>query len=105
MHCVVSVFDHELQLYASSLDSAASARWLVAVAASYGPAKELGRRVRELRQEHGWSQMELAELATMHFTYVASVERGERNLSLRSLLRIAAALGVDPGHLVAGLTP
>jgi transcriptional regulator with XRE-family HTH domain len=47
--------------------------------------------------------MALAEIVGLHFSFVSEVERGERNLSLSSLLRLADALGVDPGKLVAGL--
>lgn len=39
----------------------------------------------------------------MHFTYVGSVERGERNISLVNIVRLAAALSVDPGELLRGL--
>ena len=64
---------------------------------------ELGRRVRSQRQEMGLSQMALAERIGLHFTFVSEVERGERNLSLSSLLRLAEGLQVDPANLVAGL--
>lgn len=37
-----------------------------------------------------------------HFTYVSSVEQGERNISLENIVRLAAALEVDPGTLVPG---
>lgn len=47
--------------------------------------------------------MALADLVGLHFSFVSEVERGEPNLSLSSLLRLAEALGVDPGKLVAGL--
>jgi transcriptional regulator with XRE-family HTH domain len=39
----------------------------------------------------------------MHFTYVASIERGERNLGLRNIVKLARALGMDPGELTKGL--
>ena len=63
----------------------------------------LGERARARRKELGLSQMALAERIGLHFTFVSSVERGERNLSLRSLLVLADGLEVDPGDLVAGL--
>lgn len=65
---------------------------------------ELGERVRVRRLELGLSQMELAEKIGLHFTFVSSVERGERNLSLRSLLRLADGLSVNPAALVDGLS-
>jgi len=49
--------------------------------------------------------MALAEVAGMHFTYISSVEQGERNVSLENVVRLAAALGLDPGDLVRGLSP
>ena len=49
--------------------------------------------------------MALAEAAGMHFTYISSVEQGERNVSLENIVRLAAALGLDPGDLVRGLAP
>lgn len=63
----------------------------------------LGARARALRVERGLSQMALADRVGMHFTFVAEVERGERNLSLASLLRIAEGLDVNPAVLVDGL--
>lgn len=72
--------------------------------ASLSPAtRSFGERVRERRAELGLSQERLAEVAALHWTYVGQVERGERNLSLRNILRLAAALGVDAGLLVGGL--
>lgn len=70
------------------------------------PAASLfGERLRAHRLSLGWSQMRLAEEAGLHFTYVSSVERGERNISLLNILRLAAALGIDPAVLVTGLAP
>ncbi|MDP2682061.1 MAG: helix-turn-helix transcriptional regulator [Deltaproteobacteria bacterium] len=57
--------------------------------------KEFGRRVRDIRKEHGLSQEELAEKADLHFTYIGGIERGERNLSLKNIKRIADALKID----------
>jgi transcriptional regulator with XRE-family HTH domain len=51
------------------------------------------------------SQEQLARDTGIHWSYIGRVERGENNLALTNLLRIAAALGVDPGDLVRGLTP
>ena len=47
--------------------------------------------------------MELAERIGLHFTFVSSVERGERNVSLQSLLRLADGLEVNAGSLIEGL--
>jgi transcriptional regulator with XRE-family HTH domain len=63
----------------------------------------LGERVRERRQALGLSQEALADQAGVHWTFLGQVERGQRNLSLHNLLKLAAGLGVDPGELVRGL--
>ena len=60
---------------------------------------EFGGRVRDLRKARGLSQEELADRAGLHFTYIGGVERGERNLSLKSINKIADALGVDAREL------
>ena len=61
--------------------------------------RKFGARVRELREVRGFSQEGLAERVGIHRTYMGGVERGERNPSLRNILRIAKALGVDPAEL------
>lgn len=58
-----------------------------------------GERIRALRQERGLSQERLAELAGVHRTYLSSLERGERNVSLDNIYAIADALGVPPADL------
>jgi len=63
----------------------------------------LGERIRTKRNELGLSQERFALESGIHWTYVGQVERGQKNLSLHSLLRIAEALGVTPESLVAGL--
>jgi transcriptional regulator with XRE-family HTH domain len=66
-------------------------------------AKQLGDRVRAQRQELGISQEELARRSDLHWTFVGQVERGQRNLSLHNLLRLARGLKIDPADLVQGL--
>ena len=66
---------------------------------------ELGARVRTRRQALGLSQEALAREIDIHWTFLGQVERGQRNLSLHNLLKIAAGLRVDPAELVAGLEP
>ncbi len=68
-------------------------------------AEEFGRRVRKCRTNMGLSQERLGELAGLHRTYIGHVERGEVNPSLYNIVRLGAALQVDPGHLVRGLQP
>lgn len=58
-----------------------------------GLQSTFGKIVREKRHALGISQEKLAELAGLHFTYVSSVERGERNISLSNIAKLANALG------------
>ena len=58
------------------------------------------RNLRSLRQAHGMSQEKLAELAGLHRTYVSSVERGERNISIDNIERLAKALDATPELLL-----
>lgn len=66
------------------------------------PLKQFGARVRLLREAAGLSQEALAAKAGIHRTYMGGVERGERNLCFKNILRLAEALGVPPGELFAG---
>lgn len=59
-----------------------------------------GRALRAARLERGLSREGLAELAGLHRTYVGDVERGERNVSLVNIERLARALGVRPSDLL-----
>lgn len=54
-----------------------------------------GRRVRELRLGLGVSQEGLGERSGIHRTYIGGIERGERNISLLNIAKVAAGLGVD----------
>ncbi len=64
---------------------------------------EFGRRVRSRREQLGLSQMAVAERAEMHFTYVSDIERGVRNPSLNTMVKLAAALDADLSKLVRSL--
>ena len=59
----------------------------------------LGRRVRKLREAAGLTQEALAHAAGLHWTYVGQIERGERNLSFKNVLKLAQGLGVGPEEL------
>lgn len=63
------------------------------------PLKSFGERVRALREQTGLSQEALAAKAGIHRTYMGGVERGERNICLRNIIRLAKALGIHPRDL------
>ena len=59
-----------------------------------------GVNIRIYRKARGLSQEELADVLGIHRTYMGGVERGERNLTLQSLERLAENMGVDPVALL-----
>jgi len=68
--------------------------------AQLDPKSVLARNVRRLRTSTGFSQEELAARAGLHRTYISSVERGQRNVSVENIFALARALGCDPQQLV-----
>ncbi len=66
--------------------------------------KRFGGRIRELRAEKGWSQEELADRCGLHRTYIGAVERGEQNISLVNIDRLATTLGVSLAEFFAPLS-
>ena len=65
--------------------------------------ERFGERVRELRSDQGYSQESFAHEVGIDRTYIGGVERGERNLALRNIERIANALGVTLSDLMEDL--
>lgn len=62
--------------------------------------KELGIRLRQYRRERKWTQAELGKRCHLHRTFIGSVERGERNLSILGLRVIAKVLRVPLSELL-----
>jgi transcriptional regulator with XRE-family HTH domain len=64
------------------------------------PRRTFGSALRRIRQQRGYSQEELAARSGLHRTYVGAVERGERNISLLNIWKLAAALECTPADLL-----
>ncbi|CAH1200490.1 hypothetical protein PAECIP111893_01396 [Paenibacillus plantiphilus] len=62
--------------------------------------KLIGEKVRFIRKQQGLTQEELAEKAQLMYQYIGAVERGTRNISIDSLEKIIAALGVDYNQFI-----
>ena len=62
--------------------------------------KILADNLRRLRHDRGLSQEALADLASLHRTYVGSIERAERNISIDNIEKLANALDVMPAELL-----
>jgi transcriptional regulator with XRE-family HTH domain len=59
-----------------------------------------GKRVVKLREAAGMTQEGLAHAASLHWTYIGQIERGERNLTYKNVLKLARGLGVEPAELM-----
>jgi len=62
--------------------------------------KEVGLNIRKIREDKGLSQEKLAALADLHRTYIGQIERGEKNIGLKNLEKIAKALNVNVKDLL-----
>lgn len=65
--------------------------------------KRFGQRVRELRKEQGYSQESFAAVCCLDRTYIGGIERGERNVALENIEKIARQLGISLSKLMDGL--
>jgi transcriptional regulator with XRE-family HTH domain len=60
----------------------------------------LGARLRALRLDAGMTQEQLAHAGGLHWTYVGQIERGQRNLTYKNIVRLANGLGITPSSLI-----
>ena len=60
----------------------------------------LGKNIRRLRQENGWSQEDYADRAGIHRTYVSDIERGRRNPTVTVVEKLAGPFKLSPGRLL-----
>jgi transcriptional regulator with XRE-family HTH domain len=65
--------------------------------------RAFGDRVQRLRTERGWTQEDLAEAADLHRTYITAVERGQRNISLDAIDKLARGFGISFEELFRGV--
>jgi transcriptional regulator with XRE-family HTH domain len=66
--------------------------------------REMGHRIRELRTDRKMTQAQLADACDLHRTFIGSVERGERNISILNLRLLAKKLRVQISEILKGLT-
>jgi transcriptional regulator with XRE-family HTH domain len=65
--------------------------------------RQLGDRIRKLRQRKGWSQEEFADISGLHRTYIGAVERGEKNLTISTIHTLSKTLGTTIAQLFSGI--
>lgn len=65
--------------------------------------KDFGSRIRQFREDRGWSQEEFAHRSGLHRTYISSLEQGKRNVSIVNVRAIAKAFGVTISNLLEDL--
>lgn len=63
----------------------------------------LGSRIRELRSKAGFSQESFADHCRLHRTYMGGIERGERNVTIQTVLTVATGLGISLSELLSGI--
>lgn len=67
--------------------------------------RQIGLNIAAARKRRNLTQEDLAERCERHSVYIGYIERGERNVALPTLLRLAAVLGVAPAEFFAGIEP
>jgi transcriptional regulator with XRE-family HTH domain len=65
--------------------------------------EEFGKRIRAFRKALGYSQEELSFRSELDRSYIGGIERGERNITLIKITRLAKALGIKPSELLGDI--
>jgi transcriptional regulator with XRE-family HTH domain len=65
--------------------------------------EKIGTRIRALRKERGWSQEVFADSCGIHRGHMGEIERGEKNLSITTLAKVANGLGITVSALLKGI--
>jgi XRE family transcriptional regulator, regulator of sulfur utilization len=65
--------------------------------------QQLGERVRQLREERGWSQESFAHEGSLGRSFAGSIERGEKDIRLSTLVKLAKTLGISLSQLLKGI--
>lgn len=60
----------------------------------------MGQKLRTLRERKGWSQEQLGFESGLHRNYIGGIERGERNVAIINIAKLATALGIRPRDLL-----
>lgn len=63
----------------------------------------LGKKIKSLRQAHGWTQEQLAEYAELHVSYIVLLEKGANRATIETLEKLAKAFGISISSLVQSL--
>lgn len=66
---------------------------------------EIGKRIRQIRKEYGYTQEQLAECAEISVDFVGLIETGRSSMSLKNLAKIASTLNVTTDYLIFGTSP
>ena len=70
---------------------------------SSGYKERFGGRVRDIREDRGMSQEDLADQAGLHRTHISLIERGQRSVRIETIEKLAIALRTQPGDLMPPL--